>query len=105
MSSNLSNCITPPIYSVDRSHLSVEGGIREAAARFNLSSESTVYQWVYCFQSPDANALLNLRKRRSKLDKDIALSPISADIPIEQLTEEQKLAEIRLLIARIDSIP
>ncbi len=74
---------------------------REAAARFNLSGESTVYQWVKCYQSAGADALLSLKQGRKKLEKDIVPHPITADIPAEQLTDEQKLAEIRFLRAQV----
>ena len=76
--------------------------LREAAARFNLSGESTVYQWVKSYQSAGAEALLGLKQGRKPLKKDIDPQPTTADIPAEQLTEEQKLAEIRFLRAQVD---
>lgn len=37
-----------------------------------------------------------------KLKKDNSPQPTTTDIPAEQLTEEQKLAEIRFLRAQVD---
>lgn len=76
--------------------------LREAAARFNLSGESTAYQWVKYYQSAGEDALLGLAQGRKKLKKNISPQPPTTDIPAEQLTEEQKLAEIRFLRAQVD---
>ncbi|MGP3592768.1 helix-turn-helix domain-containing protein, partial [Vagococcus sp. WN89Y] len=76
--------------------------LREATAKFNISGESTVYQWVKCYQTDGIDALLNLRQGRKKLEKDITPPSVTTDIPAEQLTEEQKLAEIRFLRAQVD---
>lgn len=76
--------------------------LREATAKFNLSGESTVYQWVKCYQTGGIDALFNLREGRKKLEKDMTPPSVTTDIPVEQLTDEQKLAEIRFLRAQVD---
>lgn len=76
--------------------------LREATAKFNLSGESTVYQWLKCYQTGGIDALFSLRQGRKKLEKDITPPPLTTDIPAEQLTDEQKLAEIRFLRAQVD---
>lgn len=76
--------------------------LREATAKFNLSGESTVYQWVKCYQANGTDALLNLSQGGKKLKKEMTPPSVTTDIPAEQLTDEQKLAEIRFLRAQVD---
>ena len=76
--------------------------LREATAKFNIAGEGTVYQWVKCYQTNGTDALLSLRQGRKKLKKEIMPPSVTTDIPAEQLTDEQKLAEIRFLRAQVD---
>lgn len=77
--------------------------LREATAKFNLSGESTVWQWLKRYQSGGADALIGCRHGRpKKVDKNIHPKPDTANIQPELLTEEQKLEEIRFLRAQVD---
>lgn len=43
--------------------------LREATSKFNIAGEGTVYQWVKCYQTNGADALLNIRLGGKKLKK------------------------------------
>lgn len=79
-----------------------ELSLREATAKFNISGESTVYQWVKRYQTDGVDALLSLRQGRKKLKKEMTPPPTTTDIPAEKLTGEQNLAEIRFLRTQVD---
>lgn len=73
--------------------------LRDATAKFNLSGESTVYQWVKRFQASGAGALSGIKSGRPKkpepMHKDITSPPALHD------NSPDAQAELRYLRAEV----
>ena len=85
--------------AVVRTVLAEELSMREAAARFNISTETVVRHWVNVYQDAGEKGLLRIKQGRSKdMKKPKKSSPLT-DAALETLSPEELRAELRYLRA------
>ncbi|ECS7582287.1 IS3 family transposase [Salmonella enterica] len=73
--------------------------LRDATAKFNLSGESTVYQWVKRFQASGAGALSGIKSGRPKKPEPMHKDITSPPAPHDNSPDAQ--AELRYLRAEV----
>jgi transposase len=85
--------------AVVRTVIDEELSMREAAARFNISTETVVRHWVNVYKDAGEKGLLSIKPGRSKGMTKPQKTPPLTDAALEKLSPEELRAELRYLRA------
>lgn len=85
--------------NVVRTALGEELSMREAAARFNISTETVVRHWVNVYKEAGPEGLMNIKRGRLREVKEKKVAPSLADKELDKLSPEELRAELRYLRA------
>lgn len=85
--------------TVVRAVLNEEFSMREAAARFNISTETVVRHWVNVYKDAGEKGLLSIKPGRSKDMTKPKKTPPLIGAALEKLSPEELWAELRYLRA------